>query len=500
MDVTTVGPYEILEELGHGGMGIVYRAHQASLHRVIALKVLPRELEHDREAVRRFQEEGVTAARLRHEHVVAVYDAHVDEPPYYIAMEFLEGESLSELVRSRGRLGPDTAADIAVQLCRALDHAHSRGIIHRDVKPANVIVSPGGKVTLTDFGIARMQDRTQVTSAGAVLGSPHYMAPEQAQGKPADSRSDVYGCGAVLYAMLTGTAPFQGDDTLAVMYQIVHHDAPAVRESVPEVPAELEAMVAKALSRDPEARYQSTAEFMADLESLPRGQGDRPARVLDEPATLVGTVPPTSEAVFPMQGRKRPWARLGAAAVVIFAAVAFALYVAFPRAVPRQPVRTRSGPAVSPRVEGTRLPDKTPATATTAQVPAVPAASPTQSPPGIGAAQVPDLSNRTEQEAGDAVKALGLTLAVAGTSPHDVIAEGRVISQDPKPGETRSLGEKVTVKFSSGPPKPAPRPAGTAGSHRPRRTTHSKARPKPPPRPASPPKSTKPSGGTLLPP
>jgi hypothetical protein len=488
MDITHVGPYEILEELGQGGMGIVYRAHQAALNRIIALKVLPRDLERDADAVRRFREEGITAARLRHEHVVAVYDAHVEEPPYYIAMEFLEGKSAAELLKSQGRFDPATATELAVQLCRALSHAHARGIIHRDVKPANVIISSTGKATLTDFGIARMQDRAQVTMAGQVLGSPNYMSPEQAQGKTADARSDVYGCGAVLFALLTGLAPFPGEDTLAVMYQIVHHDSPPVRDLVPEVSPELETIVAKALARDSESRYQSADDFLHALQPLSAAPDRRAAAGSDSSVTLVGGVAPVSAAAPPRQGRGKLWLGLGLATVVLAGGAAFALHLTLPHVIPKPPPPKKvEAPPARPR-EST--PPPAAATPKTQPAPAVMAPKP---PPD---AKVPDLSGRTELEATQTLTALGLALTVSGRSPSQIVAEGRVISQDPKPGGPRNPGEQVSVVLSSGPAKQAPRPAAATKTHRPHHAPHATTHPKS----SRAPKAAKKPGKPLLPP
>lgn len=467
MKIERVGPYQILEELGQGGMGIVYRARQPSLQRTIALKVLPPELEHDREAVRRFHEEGVTAARLRHENIVAVYDAHVDSPPYYIAMEFLSGQSLADVLSRGGRIDPRSAIGITTQLCQALDHAHSRGIVHRDVKPANIMVDETGKATLTDFGIARMQDRTQVTSAGAVLGSPNYMAPEQAQGKPADQRSDIYGCGAVLYVMLTGTAPFSGDDTLAVMYQIVNEDPPCPRELVPDVPPGLNAVAMKALSRDPDRRYQSASEMLDALRSVaPEVARQLRDSAVDSGRTIVGPAAPPLEATSRGPRRRRAWTLIGGTAVLLLGAAAVILSTAVSRAREGGFTSAAWWPVRSSSVDTSA--DEPPGSAPDAQSPAPggmqagisshPRGQEAQSqgPDGLDGhtstnVQVPDLAGNSEHDAEERLTAVGLRYAVGKRLYHSTVPRGHVISQEPEPGDGQDRGSEVSVVLSLGP-------------------------------------------------
>lgn len=261
-----VGPYELLEKLGEGAMGEVWRAHQSSLNRMIALKVLPSHRESDEMAVRRFRQEGQTAARLKHDNIVSVYDAHVDEPPYYIAMEFLEGRSLADRIAEQGRLSPDEAVAIISQVCAGLEHAHEHGVIHRDIKPANVMISETGRATITDFGIARATDQTRMTATGATFGTPDYMSPEQAKGLPVDHRTDLYSVGAMLFEALTGRTPFTGGGPLTVMNRIASDPPPPPRGFYSDISPALEIVVLKALAKDPRDRFQSGTEMARALE------------------------------------------------------------------------------------------------------------------------------------------------------------------------------------------------------------------------------------------
>lgn len=208
----TLGNYQILEEIGRGGMAIVYKAVQPSLQRHVAIKVLPPQFTFDTIFVQRFQREAVAAGRLKHPNIVTIYDVGEQGGIYYIVMEYLEGVILAELIRQQGPLPLQRVAHIAQQVASALDYAHGQGFIHRDIKPGNVIVGPGDHATLTDFGIVKAAEGTTLTRTGMMIGTPQYMSPEQIQGREIDYRADIYSLGIVCYEMLTGRVPFGGRD------------------------------------------------------------------------------------------------------------------------------------------------------------------------------------------------------------------------------------------------------------------------------------------------
>lgn len=259
-----IGPYEIICELGQGGMAKVFRALQPSVNRVIALKVLPSQLETDPTSVARFRQEAETAANLAHENIVKVWDASINQPPYHIAMEFLEGGTLSDRIES-GPLPVGEAVKIMIAVCSALEHAHQRGVVHRDIKPANIMFDGKNRPVVTDFGIARAASQTRLTATGASFGTPDYMSPEQARGAAVDHHTDIYSLGVVLYEMLTGRPPFISDSPLVTMRQIIDDPVPPPSLLNPLIPKSLESVVLKALAKAPEARYQSGAAFADDL-------------------------------------------------------------------------------------------------------------------------------------------------------------------------------------------------------------------------------------------
>ena len=279
-----IGPYQIIEELGQGGMAIVYKALQPSVNRIVALKVLPSDLEGDEVAVRRFRQEAETAANLTQENIVRVWDASVTSPPYYIAMEFLEGGTLADRL-ANGPLALEESAAIITCVCAALDHAHERGVIHRDIKPANIMFDGTGKPVVTDFGIARVAERTRFTMTGASLGTPDYMSPEQTKGIKVDHRTDLYSVGAVLYEMLTGQPPFTGEP-LTVMYQIVNEEPPRLAVHRPDIPPAIEPVVIRALAKGPDERHQSGREMAEQLWAAMRA----PEQVAATAATVEGEV------------------------------------------------------------------------------------------------------------------------------------------------------------------------------------------------------------------
>jgi serine/threonine protein kinase len=282
--------YALGEVAGRGGMGIVCRASDLVLHRTVAVKVLSAALvDDDSTHVARFEREARAAAALAHPSVVAVYDTGADEATRFIVMEWVSGRSLATILRDRGPLEPASATQIAAAVADALAAAHAAGIVHRDVKPANVMVTEDGAVKVLDFGIARTLDATGLTHTSSVLGSAPYMAPEQARGEPADERSDIYSLGCLLYALLTGRPPFTGE-LAAVVHQHVHLDPRPLREQNGRVSPRLDALVMAMLAKSPEARPQSAVEvrdrLQATLASSPTTETTTPAT---ETASITAT-------------------------------------------------------------------------------------------------------------------------------------------------------------------------------------------------------------------
>ena len=262
---TTMGPYTITERIGEGGMAIVYKGYQESLHRYVALKVLRDELARDQQFVARFRQEALAAANLNHPNILHVYDAGAANGKYFIAMAYVDGGTLKELIH-QGVIEPARAVSITIQLAEALDHAHNQGLIHRDVKPSNVLMTRDGRPLLTDFGIAKaLFEAKQLTRTGASIGTPEYMAPEQAQGRSPDGRTDIYALGVVLYEMLAAKVPFCTDTPVATMYMHVHEPPPPLPRAEATIPEWLENVVCKALAKDPADRYATSALFAAAL-------------------------------------------------------------------------------------------------------------------------------------------------------------------------------------------------------------------------------------------
>ena len=265
-DTVIDGRYQVLEHLGTGGMAEVYCAHDVKLERKVALKLLHDRFAADEEFVERFRREASSAAGLQHQHVVSVYDSGTSDGTPYIAMEYVAGRTLKELVRDGGPLKPAQAIDLTLQILRAARFAHRRGVIHRDFKPQNVMVDDEGRAKVTDFGIARA-GASDMTQTGSIMGTAQYLSPEQAQGHAVNARSDLYSIGVILYELLTGSVPFDAESAVTVALKQVSETPIAPRRRNPNVPPELERIVLRALAKDPADRFADADEFTAALQA-----------------------------------------------------------------------------------------------------------------------------------------------------------------------------------------------------------------------------------------
>ena len=268
--------YEILEVIGTGGMAVVYKAKCHRLNRLVAIKILKDEFSKDEEFRRRFQAESQSVAMLSHPNIVSVYDVSSSGDIDYIVMELIDGITLRQYMEKKGVLNWRETLHFSMQIAKALEHAHSRGIIHRDIKPHNIMVLKNGSVKVTDFGIARVVS-SQSTLTREALGSVHYISPEQARGSHIDGRSDLYSAGVVLYEMLTGRLPFEGETPVSVAIQHINSIPIPPRDLNPDIPSALEAITLKAMSPKAENRYASADEMLADLEESGCDAGACPA-------------------------------------------------------------------------------------------------------------------------------------------------------------------------------------------------------------------------------
>lgn len=260
------GRYQLLERVGGGGMAVVYKAQDRLLNRYVAVKVLRQQYVHDEEFIQRFRREAQSAASLSHPNVVSIYDVGQQGEVHYIVMEYVEGTTLNALIKERAPLPVEEAVHIASQICDALDHAHTNGIIHRDIKPHNILIGRNGRVKVTDFGIAKAADSSQLTQTGSVVGSVHYFSPEHAKGVAAGAQSDIYSLGIVMYQMLTGSLPFSGESPISVALKHLQENVEDPRTLNPLIPQSVENIILRSMRKSQEERYRSARQMLDDLE------------------------------------------------------------------------------------------------------------------------------------------------------------------------------------------------------------------------------------------
>ena len=298
---STISHYKITEKLGEGGMGVVYKAEDTSLDRPVALKFLAAHLVSDEDVRKRFEREAKAAAALNHPNICTVYEIAEDNARTFIAMAFLEGEGLDKKIEA-APLKLKDVLDIAIQTAKGLEAAHGKGIVHRDIKPANLMVGPDGHLTIMDFGLAQLADRSKLTRLDETMGTVTYMSPEQTYGSEIDRRSDIWSLGVVLYEMVTGQQPFKGHYDQAVMYSITNEEPEPMTALRTGVPMELELLVNKCLAKEADRRYQSTADMVVDLETLSEKlKSGKSTIIAPQAASQTGAAPPTA-AVPPSPG------------------------------------------------------------------------------------------------------------------------------------------------------------------------------------------------------
>jgi serine/threonine-protein kinase len=335
-----LGKYRVLEEIGRGGMAVVYRARQESLDRIVAIKELDiARTGSDPKALARFQLEAKAAASLDHPCIITIHDFWERSSKAYIAMEFVDGLELKEVLHFLGSVDPVTAARIGIELCHALSYAHERGLIHRDIKPGNVMLSSLGQVKLADFGIVLVTGSTDLTTTGQVIGTPSYMSPEQIRGEQLGPASDIFSLGVVMYEMVTGVKPFQGPSDVAVTHAIIHRRPARIRRLAPEVPRRLARVIMKCLRKKPGRRYLTMNDVAEALSgSLPRKaqEGNEAVSALVAATSRAGS----GDVTLPIKTGKRDSGRgLQYVLTMVAAAVLFVALVLWPRGpVPEPPV------------------------------------------------------------------------------------------------------------------------------------------------------------------
>jgi beta-lactam-binding protein with PASTA domain len=471
--------YEVEGRIGAGGMAEVWRGHDRTLNRTVAIKTLLSQFARDASFVGRFRREAQAAARLNHPGIVSVYDSGTDGDTPYIVMQLIEGRTLADFLASGKTLAPMQAAQIAQGIAEALAAAHAQGVIHRDIKPANVMITRDGKVMVMDFGIARLISGPETApQTSAVMGTASYLSPEQAQGQPVDARTDIYSLGVVLYEMLTGRPPFTGDSPMAIAYKQVNATPPAPSSANPDVPPELDAVVMRALSKNPANRYQTGQEFADDLERARTGGQVMATPLLPASgeATQVISRPQPTSVLPPRQdepgGSRKAW--VGALlAILIMALLAAGAYLVVTMltedggsefvAVPDLIGLTRLEAQQTLDGEGLILGDVR--HRPTARFPAGQVIDQDPDPDReiqagsavdivLAAApkpvEVPSLEGMTLEEAQAELEAVGLVLGDTSEENSETIPEGQIISQSPGAGEEVPKNTPIDVVVSAG--------------------------------------------------
>jgi beta-lactam-binding protein with PASTA domain len=464
--------YKVVSKIGGGGMSVVWKAYDLVLDRFVALKVLRPEMSEDEDFIRRFRREAQSAASLSHPNIVNIFDVGQDGGVHFIVMELIEGQTLRDRLKKLGRLSVKEALEIAAQICEGLSHAHARRIIHRDIKPQNILLTKSGLVKVTDFGIARALGGASYTSRDVVVGSAPYLSPEQAQNTEISVRSDLYSLGVVLYEMLEGAPPYGGDSPISIAYQHVEAEIPSLKKKRADIPDQVDALVRKALAKDPEKRFTSATEMLKAIRAL-QSSDDKVSPVIDKVGLDEGEA--GGDERLPRGQKKRRQISLGTKVLLGFLAIvlglgAYALYlfnhwmnvpiIEVPNVVGMTQTQAQAelrAKGFIPQLSAERYDESIPAGQVISQ-----------SPLGGELAKegrevyyviskgqeyslVPYLTGKSQREAELELSNAGLVLGRVSSVYHVEVPEGRVVSQNPKAGLDVRKGLSVDIEVSMGP-------------------------------------------------
>ena len=422
MSGTLIGNrYEIVETIGRGGMAIVYKAKCQVLNRYVALKVLRPEFREDKEFLNRFKVEAQSAGSLSHPNIVSIFDVGQENDLDYIVMEYVEGVTLKQYLDAKGTIPWREAVDYAAQICAGLDHAHKKGIIHKDIKPHNILITREGTLKITDFGIAKVMSSSTISTGNATMGSVHYFSPEQARGGYMDYKTDIYSLGVVLYEMVTGKLPFQGDTAIAIAMQHIEKDPESPCELNPTVPKSLEQVISRAMCKEQNMRYDSVVQMMVDLKKVYTGAVVDYSDFASGATTVTPVVLKTNQANRHQEqeisvGKKKPVNKRkdalsiigGVAAGLALVCILFA--VGYFITAGNKPATDQSS------IEY----------------------------------EVPNLTNKTVQEAEILVAGGQLKIIVEKEENSETVASGKIISQSPAEGRMLTEGSEIKVVVSLG--------------------------------------------------
>lgn len=479
MDLTgnNVGNYKIIEKLGSGGMATVYKAHELSLNRMVAFKVLSSRLSEDAEYIKRFQREAQAAAKLNHPNIVQIYAIGEEKGIHYFAMEYIKGKSLADIAKEKNILPPAEAVAIMKPVAEALGEAHKAGLVHRDVKPSNIMIDASGRPKVTDFGIAYVSEaKTKLTQEGSIIGTPEYLSPEQCEGKTVDARSDIFSLGVTLYEILSGKTPYQADTPVSTLMKIIKGNFLPLNEVNPNVPDSVVKVVEKMMETDPQKRYANTGELIDALTqveqsltqpAVPSAGQEPPDRTIPEPVTA------SIESHYAEKKKRDILPAIAVAAIILLLlGGAFAAKVFY---FDKKAEESNTAPAVE-----TTAADPSTAQTTDSTETSDPAQPTEQS--GTDTAGTADTAETTETiaaaEAGEAGKTpvaesttgtTGIveTASVPGTQPASVSTPGRTAE---KPAQTQTTGtpavsgKPVPPRSASPKPRVVKRPLPPANS------------------------------------